>query len=341
MPNESDHFTILSLDGGGIRGIIPALILHEIEERCKTPIANLFNLIAGTSTGGILALGLTVPDGANSPRYSASDLVEFYEEEGADIFQRSGWGMFEGARSLFDEKYDAKPIETALRNRFGRAMLADVLTPVLIPAYEIEQRKPYFFKSKRAQQNNERARQRNVPVWEAARATSAAPTYFSPYKMKVESPIKYLALVDGGVYANNPAACALVEAINEFGADPSKVFMVSIGTGVHTKSIEYGKAVGWGLLDWARPILDVVFDGVSDTVDFQMGQLLNVDGRNRDYYRLQPELDDATDAMDNAGRKNIRQLKIKAEDLINDKDNEIDAICERLCPHNYVTDPAG
>lgn len=326
MPCENNSFKILSLDGGGIRGIIPALVLHEIEKRCDAPISDLFDLIVGTSTGGILALGLTVPDSGGAPRYSASDLVAFYEDEGDDIFQRSGWGMFEPARSLFDEKYDAEPIETALRDRFGGAMLAEVLTPVLVPAYEIEQRKPYFFKSERAQHE----RERNVRVWKAARATSAAPTYFSPYKIEVDGPIEYIALVDGGVYANNPAACALVEGVADFNADPSTVFMVSIGTGVHTKPIEYGKATGWGLLDWARPVLDVTFDGVNDTVDFQMDKLLNVEGQAPQYHRLQPRLDDATDTMDNASRKNLRQLKIIAENHIDQKDSEINAICEWL-----------
>lgn len=325
MP-PTNGFTVLSLDGGGIRGIIPALVLAEIEKRTDRPIADLFDLIAGTSTGGILSLGLTVPGDDDAPRYTADDLVEFYDEEGPDIFQSFGWKPYEATKALFDEKYDAANIEEILENRFGSTTLADALTPVLVPAYEIEQRRPYFFKSHRARSKSER----DILMWKAARATSAAPTYFEPFRIDIEGPLEYLALVDGGVYANNPAACALVEGVSDFNADPSDVFMVSLGTGVNTKSIKYEMARDWGLLGWARPILDVVFDGVSDTVDYQLNALLNRSTADRMYYRLQPKLDEATDAMDNASPGNLRSLKLLARDLIREKSAEIDALCERL-----------
>lgn len=324
--SHSDSFSILSIDGGGIRGIIPALVLAEIEKRTDRPIAELFDLIAGTSTGGILALGLTVPGDEDTSRYSASDLVEFYDEEGGDIFQKSGWDTYRKAQSFFDEKYDADAIERILQNKFGSASLSDASTPVLVPAYEIEQRRPYFFKSHRAKESSER----DILMWKAARATSAAPTYFEPFKINIEGPLEYLALIDGGVYANNPAACALVEGAADFDADPSTVFMVSVGTGVNTNSLRYEAARGWGLIKWAQPLLDVVFDGVSDTVDYQLNALLNTKTGPRRYYRLQPKLDDANDALDNASPTNLRSLKLLARDLISDESDEIDAICEAL-----------
>lgn len=330
--SPSNSFSILSIDGGGIRGIIPALVLAEIEERADRPIAELFDLVAGTSTGGILSLGLTAPGDDDTPRYSASDLVEFYDEEGGDIFQKYGWDMYEKARatvrSVVDEKYDADNIEQILKDRFGSASLSDALTPVLVPAYEIEQRRPYFFKSHRAKESSER----DILMWKAARATSAAPTYFEPFKINIEGPLEYLALIDGGVYANNPAACALVEGAADFSAPPSEVFMLSVGTGVNTKSLRYEAVRDWGLLYWVRPLLDVVFDGVSDSVDYQLNALLNAGRDQRRYYRLQPKLDDATDAMDNASPRNLRSLKLLARDLISisDESDEIDAICEAL-----------
>ncbi len=324
--SASDSFSILSIDGGGIRGLIPALVLAEIEERTDRPIAELFDLVAGTSTGGILSLGLTAPDDDDTPRHSASDLVEFYDEEGGDIFQKYGWKMYEKARSLIDEKYDADNIERILKDRFGSASLSDALTPVLVPAYEIEQRRPYFFKSHRAKESSER----DILMWKAARATSAAPTYFEPFKINIEGPVEYLALIDGGVYANNPAACALVEGAADFSADPSEVFMVSVGTGVNTNSLRYEDVRDWGIFDWAQPLLDVVFDGVSDSVDYQLNALLNAGSGPQRYYRLQPKLDDATDAMDNASPSNLRSLKLLARDLIADESDEIDAICEAL-----------
>src|SRR5262245_52031332 len=111
---------ILSLDGGGIRGIIPATVLTEIETRTGARIAELFDLIAGTSTGGILALGLVKPsaDDENRPQYAASDLAELYEKEGKHIFRRSSWRQITGLGNLLDEKYDAKGLEEVLDDYF-------------------------------------------------------------------------------------------------------------------------------------------------------------------------------------------------------------------------------
>jgi patatin-like phospholipase/acyl hydrolase len=97
-------FRVLSIDGGGIRGIIPALILAELEQRAERPIAKIFDLVAGTSTGGILAVGLTMAGARRKPKYSARDLVALYEEEGDDIFHRSKWHQIRAVGSLAEEK---------------------------------------------------------------------------------------------------------------------------------------------------------------------------------------------------------------------------------------------
>ena len=116
-------FSILSIDGGGIRGIIPAMILAEIERRTGRRIAEMFDLIAGTSTGGILALGLTVPheQKRNKPRYRASQLVSFYEEDGKEIFH-SFWQDVVSLHGLMEERYPSEPIERVLRKYLGDQM---------------------------------------------------------------------------------------------------------------------------------------------------------------------------------------------------------------------------
>lgn len=319
-------FSVLSIDGGGIRGIIPALVLQEIEQRTGRRIADLFDLIAGTSTGGILGLGLTAPDSENTPRYEAADLVELYDERGSDIFQKSGWSLIETVASACDVKYEAEPIEGILKDRFDDISLSEALTPVLVPAYEIEQRRPYFFKSHKATEDEKR----DIQMWKAARATSAAPTYFEPFKINIDGPLEYLALIDGGVYANNPASCALVEATAHFSVDPSDVFMLSLGTGENTKPIRYQTACDWGMVDWVRPMIDVVFDGVNDTVDYHLNALLNESIEPAMYHRLQPELSEETDELDNASPSNIRRLKLEAKDLVQNETDVIDDVCETL-----------
>jgi patatin-like phospholipase/acyl hydrolase len=141
---------VLSIDGGGIRGIIPAMILSEIERRAQRPISELFHLTAGTSTGGILALGLTKPDGQGKPEYTAEKLIMFYEAEGKRIFSSPLKHRIRTAWSLSEEKYSSEGIEGVSYEYFGEARLKDALADVLIASYEIERRSPFFFKSRDA-----------------------------------------------------------------------------------------------------------------------------------------------------------------------------------------------
>jgi patatin-like phospholipase/acyl hydrolase len=127
---------ILSIDGGGIRGIIPALVLAELERRAGKPVAELFDLIAGTSTGGILACGLTIPGDGGRPRWHAEELVALYEKEGPHIFDRSLLKRITSLEGIIDERYPNRPLHDVLRRYFGDARLRNALTRVLVPAYE-------------------------------------------------------------------------------------------------------------------------------------------------------------------------------------------------------------
>jgi patatin-like phospholipase/acyl hydrolase len=311
---------VLSIDGGGIRGVIPAAVLAEIELRTGRVVPELFDLVAGTSTGGIIALGLTLPGPNGAPRWRAADLLGLYRREGDKIFSRSVWQRIRTADGVLDEKYPADGLEAALLRYFGDARLRDALTPVLVPAYELERRKPFFFRSTRAAAD---------PTYdfftrEVARATSAAPTYFEPPELVNDADGQRYALVDGGVFANNPALCAYAEVLAQHRA--AGAIVVSLGTGQLNRPIHHRDAKDWGLLGWARPILDVVFDGVSDTIDYELEQLL---GPER-HVRLQIELVGASDNMDDATPENIANLERKAQELIVEHDEEIARVCAAL-----------
>jgi uncharacterized protein len=314
---------ILSIDGGGIRGIIPSIILSEIELRTRRPIARLFDLIAGTSTGGIIALGLTKPDHEGKPEHKASDLVRLYEDEGPKIFYQSIFRKINNLGGLLDEKYPSANVEKVLEHYFKNSYLSDALTDVLITAYEIERRDTFFFKSKKAQHN----KLRNFLMKDVARATSAAPTYFEPKKIPTEDLAEYYALIDGGIFANNPAMCAYVEAKTMYPHE-GDFLLVSLGTGELTKPIYYQDAKNWGLAKWAQPILNVVLDGVNDAVDYQLRMLLK--DEKRKYYRFQVHLDEGSDAMDNTSPIYLRALKLYAEGLIREQSETIDNLCEQL-----------
>lgn len=322
----ADLLTVLAIDGGGIRGVIPATVLSAIEERTKTSISKLFDLIAGTSTGGILALGLAKPSAHDEhlPQYKAADLAELYEKEGRRIFDRSLWHRVLALDNLIDEKYDAAGLEAVLRDYFGDIPLSKAVTETLVTSYELETRQPWFFARHKARKDPTY----DFPMRFVARATSAAPTFFEPEELKATKP--HGGLVDGGVFANNPAMCGYVE-MKMLRPELEEVLVVSLGTGQHTRPIHYSEARDWGLAMWAKPILNVVFDGVSDTVDHQMAILCRTSPQGDPrYYRFETELDIGSDDMDNATATNIAALKRKAQEIIEEQSNALDALCAQL-----------
>lgn len=292
---------ILSIDGGGIRGIIPAMILAEIEQLTGKPAHQNFDLLAGTSTGGMIALGLCKDNGQGGAEKSAADLVAMYEDHGKEIFSRSFWQGVSSVAGLLDEKYSEEGLEEVLGDFFADTPLSNALCPVVITSYDIENRHPLFLKSWKHEH-------KSVLMRDAAKATSAAPTYFEPARIRVGD--EYRVLVDGGVFINSPAVSAYAEARRIF-PDEDEFFLLSLGTGELTRSIAYEEAKGWGKAEWLSPLLSCIFDGVADAADYQMDKLL---GQN--YLRLQTRLDIASDDMDDASRGNIENLKAEAHDLL-------------------------
>lgn len=307
---------ILSIDGGGIRGIIPALVLAEIERRTNKPISACFDLFAGTSTGGILALGLAKADAVGRPEYTAADLAEIYAERGREIFARSLWKGFASVGGLIDETYSDRGLETVLEDYFNNTCLAKSLVKTMLTTYDLEQREPLFLKSWRAEYAD-------VLMRHAARATAAAPTYFEPAKIPVNA--EQRVLVDGGIFVNNPAMSAYAEARRIFPNDPD-VLVLSLGTGELIRPIHYAEAKNWGKVEWLLPLLNCMFDGMADAVDYQLNNLLEPER----YFRLQQSLTYAADDLDNATHGNVSLLQQEAARLINKHSLDLDKICELI-----------
>ena len=317
-------YRILAIDGGGIRGVIPAVLLTKMEEVTGKPISQLFDLIAGTSAGGILAVGLTTPKNRGrrrsppSPKFKASDLLALYEERGKDIFARSLWAGITSLDGLTDEKYPSHGIESVLKEYLGDLQLKDALIDILVTSYDIQDRQPYFFKRNKAKDKNGSA-PRNYLLREVARATSAAPTYFEPAQVVPVggSEVEARHLIDGGVFANNPALCAYAEAIS-LGISPDDVLLVSLGTGIATRPIKYDEAKDWGKIRWIQPVLSVIMDGVADAVDYQLRQMLPTREPDTRYFRFDIHLREALDDVDAAHEANIAALKREAHRILDD-----------------------
>ncbi len=309
---------VLSIDGGGIRGLIPALVLAEIERRTGRRTAELFDLVAGTSTGGILACGLTRRGEDGRPAFSAEELSELYLQQGPKIFHRSLLKRVTSLEGIADERYDDAGLNAALEQYFGAARLRDSLADVFVTAYEIHDRFAFFFRSSRARNDPSH----DFALTEVARATSAAPTYFEPIEVTDAAGARTYPLIDGGVFAVNPAMCAYAEAVA--GGRQVEV-LASLGTGSHTRAYEFDDVRSWGLIGWARPVLEMVFDGVADTVDFELATLAGPR-----YVRLQVELRYASDSLDDASEGNLGRLRGDAERLIAERTADIEALCEKL-----------
>ncbi len=326
---------ILSIDGGGIRGIMPGQILVALEQKLKeksgdqeSRIANFFDLVAGTSTGGILTCLYLCPKepGSTQAKFSASEAVDLYLERGDEIFDISLWQRISSAGGLLDEKYSADELEESLEDYLGELKLSQLLKPCLITSYDIRRRRAHFFRQHRAKKSESS----NYLVKDVARATSAAPTYFEVARVKSASLIPY-PLVDGGVFANNPGLCAYAEARNLPGNPTAKdMFILCLGTGKIEKPYHYKQAKDWGLVEWVKPVLDIIMSGVAETVDFQLKQIFNAIGKPDQYVRIEPNLLDASPEMDDASIENLNALKVSGQVCAEESDELLERVADQL-----------
>jgi patatin-like phospholipase/acyl hydrolase len=306
---------VLAIDGGGIRGIIPAVILSEIQKRLGMDLHKCFDLISGTSTGGIIALGIGTRCDRGQP-YSPSQLVSLYVENGPAIFKKN---FLTPLRNLAGPKYSPDALQSTLVQFFGDTELKTALTPLLISSYDLQGQLPFFFKSHRIAA----LPQYNWPVVSVARATSAAPTFFPPLQLARGN--ESYALVDGGVYVNNPSMAAYAEARALY-PDATQFMIVSAGTGNRQDQITYATAKGWGLLGWAKQIAPVFMDSVSEAVDYELKSMPACT-----YNRLQLEnLDPASGDMDDVTPQNLANLQTVARNYVASVSRRIDAICAQL-----------
>jgi patatin-like phospholipase/acyl hydrolase len=254
MAGES--FQILALDGGGLRGIFSAAILAALEEDLQVSVVDHFDLIAGTSTGGIIALGLGL---GLRPR----QILEFYADLGAQVF-RSPPGLGQ-ARQLLRAKYQPGPLRAALTGVFGDQTFGESAKRLVITSYNLGADDVYLFRTAHHPRLRRDWRERAVDV---AMATSAAPTYLPGF------PLSGTRLVDGGLWANNPAMVAVVEAVGTCGIPLEALRVFSLGTTVEVRHRSRRLDRG-GVLPWARAAVDVILRAQSISANNQVQHLLS------------------------------------------------------------------
>lgn len=317
-PFEEDTSTqslrILSIDGGGIRGIVPATVLAALEEISGKRVHELFDVIAGTSTGAILALGLTHPDSSSGRPRTARELVDIYRIRGAEIFPDAV--LLKTARRAFGHQYDHRPLRRVVEHAFGDAWLSDCVGDVVVPTYDVGKGAPRILRSRDASSDPDD----DYPLTDVICAACSAPSYFPVGRMTSRRGSERV-VIDGGVFANNPTMLALAEH-----PDRRPSLVVSLGTGNAKVHLSHDRFMG---LDrgWygVRTLIAMVMDGTSDSVDDQARAILGTR-----YYRFDTLLEKASEGLDDASVENVDALRRAAGDLVNSCRPRLRAVAELL-----------
>lgn len=324
---------ILSIDGGGIRGIIPGEILVSLERKIrdktgiqKAKIGEYFDFFAGTSTGAVLTAAYTCPGPRNTLRYSAQDAVNFYLEDGDEIFDVGFWRTVSSVGGLNDEKYPATELERVLKDAFGDIKLSELAKPTCFVAYDVRLRAPIIFTQHDAVQSG-----KDFLVRDVLRGSTAAPTYFEAAKIYSLPPArKKYVLIDGGLVANDPTLCAYSEAISSKMAKGIKDMMIfSLGTGKELRSYSYSEVKDWGKLGWAGAVIDICLEGGPQMTAYHLESISST-VRGSQYYRIQPKLYGADKGLDVATPENLEALREAGVRNAEDYDSMLDNLAEFL-----------
>ncbi|XP_072990923.1 patatin-like protein 2 [Typha latifolia] len=335
-PAMGKMVTVLSIDGGGIRGIIPGTILAFLESKLQeldgpdARIADYFDVIAGTSTGGLVTAMITAPDKDNRPLFAAKEINKFYLENGPKIFPQKSSGFFSSAANLFGAvtgpKYDGKYLHSKIQSLCGDIKLHQTITNVVIPTFDIKYLQPILFSTYEA---------KNVPLKDALLSdicisTSAAPTYLPAHYFQTKDSqgnTRDFNLVDGGVAANNPTLAAMSQVTKEIfmqnadffpikPMDYGKFLVISIGTGTAKEAENYSAAdcAKWGVLGWLynkgmTPLIDIFSQASADMVDIHASVLFQALHCEKNYLRIQDDsLIGDVSSVDISTEKNMQSL---------------------------------
>jgi patatin-like phospholipase/acyl hydrolase len=334
---------ILSIDGGGIRGIIPALVLVELERilqiktnNPKARIVDYFDLFAATSSGAILTSILLFPDeSGQKPKYSAKDAVDLYIIHGGKIFQTNFLYRFLAKFGFISEKYTPKNMEAIFAEYFGDVKISQLLKPCLITAYNIELRKAHFFRQQVAKQKGDT---KDFYVKDACRATSAAPSYFRPAEIFSISNTRY-PLIDGGIVANDPVLTAVIEAARLSDTNnPADKVILSLGSGINSKAYHYDIMRSRAAIRTVPYLLDMMMSSSSEVNQYIIKQIFKANHRSEYYFRINPtNLSSIDENIDNATLKNISKLKALGERLATENSEDLERLVEYLINQDNPT----
>lgn len=312
-------FRILSIDGGGLRGVIPLQIIRHIESLTGEEIHNSFDLIAGTSTGGLLTCALTFQDVDNIEgdhrKYSLDEIEEIYVKKGKKIFPSESYLSLKmnPIKKWFYPKFSPNALQEILEYYFGDARITNCMKPIFLTSYDMHRNKPIFFTSREANLLHER----NPRLKDICRATSAAPTYFPSYRFSYDG--ENVICIDGGVFMNNPSLGALIEVLGNMkykyykvkeNMDLSDIFILSLGTGKSNKVVDSFSSEKWGRLNWIKPIIDLTTNGPVKVIHNQLKTIFEMFINEDNYLRININIDEKYAEMSDS-RKEVSDYLIR------------------------------
>lgn len=296
-----DAYLILSVDGGGVRGLVPLTMLHVLESRLGVKSGDLFDCFAGSSTGGIISVALTMPEAQQSGRamWWARDLQRLYLEHAPRIFSRSWSHAVATLDGLLGPKYDNLELVNISDILMGTSCLSNLMKDVLITSFDLVSHRSFLF------QNFGPNPSKDYPLKDVILSTSAAPVYFPSHYLDGHN------LEDGGILANNPAAWVLLQCLQRPELSEAEIYLLSLGTGEFEMGpINRNKS---GLLSSLNPLIDDLFEAYDEGVQelFRALQLR----MPIHYIRWQPRLENpAQYQVDNVNMDNMLALEKLSEE---------------------------
>ncbi|KAJ4837888.1 Patatin-like protein 2 [Turnera subulata] len=341
-PTFGNLITVLSIDGGGIRGLIAGTILAFLESELQkldgedARLADYFDVVSGTSTGGLVTAMLTTPNERNRPLFAAKDIKDFYLQHCPKIFPQNRSPFAHSAnlvKSLIGPKYDGKYLHDVVKEKLGDTRLHQTLTNVVIPTFDIKRLQPIIFSSYQVKNNPSI----DALLSDICISTSAAPTYLPAHHFETNSNGKsrHFNLIDGGVAANNPALVTIGEVTREIlrgspdffpirPTDYNRFLVLSLGTGSAKAEEKYDaeEAAKWGLLGWltsdnSTPLVDIFMQASGDMVDIHLSSVFAALHSEENYLRIQDDnLTAELSSVDIATQENLENLVKVGEELL-------------------------
>jgi patatin-like phospholipase/acyl hydrolase len=317
---NQEYIRILSIEGGGVYGILPAHVLQYIEKKSKRPIAELFDLVMGTSTGSLLSVLLTVPGLNNKPKYTAADALAIYKDQGKMIFYSPWYHRIFTLNGLIGPKFMTTERMQVFREYFGNLYFDQLLNNVIIPAYGVKDRSPLLFMNWR----QPGAPNMNFAVSDLLMGAVSPPGFFP--SVVFGSPKDRFLLADGAIFANNPDLAAVLIAMKMY--PKKKYILVSLGTGkVERSAVTSKEVVDWGDLQWSEEILPVLMDGTMKFNDLLLEKTFPFP---IDIYSFNIEIDSFSREIDNITPWHLERLNQDGERLVKDNQKKLDELIPKL-----------